>query len=261
MILTGAHRAYTRPTLRTIAVAALVANALLFLWDVFSSGPDGINVTHVIISLVVAGIAALRFRWAPALGALLALLLAGGLLGPAIGEVLFSLAHPSDFGMFSLLVVLLPLLLIALAAGVAATVQNYRGGARRAPRWLAPALIALAGLVAGAILVAAAPQPGTGVSPDALAGLQVVQVETFNKGEVHVKAAATVALRLENADPVAHAFAVDALNLNAPMPSGQSSLALFKADKPGTYTFYCSIPGHYDPVSGEGMVGKLIVEP
>src|SRR6266511_1248258 len=71
MVVTHTHQPYARPTLRTITVAALVVNALLFLFDTFSSGPDDINVTHVIISLVVAGIAALRFRWAPALGALL----------------------------------------------------------------------------------------------------------------------------------------------------------------------------------------------
>jgi len=45
------------------------------------------------------------------------------------------------------------------------------------------------------------------------------------------------------------------------MPGGKSALALFNADKPGTYTFYCSIPGHYNKPTGEGMTGKLIVQP
>src|SRR5215212_11563827 len=71
MILTRTHRLYTRPTLRTITVAALVFNALLFGFEVISSGPDDISVPHVIISLVFAGIVTLRFRWVPALGALL----------------------------------------------------------------------------------------------------------------------------------------------------------------------------------------------
>jgi hypothetical protein len=62
MVAIQSHRLYARPTLRAIAVAALVANALLFGFDVLSSGSDDINVTHVIISLVVAGIAAIRFR-------------------------------------------------------------------------------------------------------------------------------------------------------------------------------------------------------
>jgi plastocyanin len=42
------------------------------------------------------------------------------------------------------------------------------------------------------------------------------------------------------------------------MPSGQSSLALFRPTAPGTYTFYC-MP-HFDKTTGEGMRGTLIVE-
>src|SRR5215475_646313 len=74
MVATRTFSLSVRPTLRTITIAALVLNALLFGFDVFSSAPDEINVTHVIISLVVAGIAALRLRWLPALGALLCVL-------------------------------------------------------------------------------------------------------------------------------------------------------------------------------------------
>ncbi|MFL5803862.1 MAG: cupredoxin domain-containing protein, partial [Roseiflexaceae bacterium] len=39
--------------MRTIAVAALVINALTFLFDMFAVGPDEINVTHVIITTVL----------------------------------------------------------------------------------------------------------------------------------------------------------------------------------------------------------------
>jgi len=245
-----------------LTVAALVGiGAMLGYAQTVFGGFDPMMTGFALLFLVVAGVVAIGWRWAPALGALLSLLLAGGLLAPAIKEIAFSLTHPSDFATFSLLVVLLPLLFIGLASGIAATVQNYRGGARRAPRWLGSALIAIAAAIAGAVLVAAAPQPGTGVSPEALNGLQAVEIETFDNGTIHVKAAETVALRLENADPIAHAFAVDELGLDAPMRAGKSSLALFKPTKPGTYTFYCSIPGHYNKATGEGMTGKLIIEP
>ncbi len=43
------------------------------------------------------------------------------------------------------------------------------------------------------------------------------------------------------------------------MPPGETGVALFRADKPGTYTFYCA--PHYDKKTGEGMKGTLIVEP
>ncbi len=42
------------------------------------------------------------------------------------------------------------------------------------------------------------------------------------------------------------------------MPAGKQGVALFKPTTPGTYTFYCS--PHSDKTTGEGMVGKLIVE-
>ena len=41
------------------------------------------------------------------------------------------------------------------------------------------------------------------------------------------------------------------------MPSGKPALALFTPTTPGTYTFYCHIPGHREA----GMVGTLIVGP
>jgi hypothetical protein len=46
MVLSRPYRPFAQPTLRTIAVAALVVNALTFLFDIFAIGPNEINVTH-----------------------------------------------------------------------------------------------------------------------------------------------------------------------------------------------------------------------
>src|SRR4029453_11481663 len=76
--LTAPQPWYVRPTLRALTVAALVINALSFVPYLVSSSPtipDAISLTHIIPTLVVAGIVASRLRWVPALGALL-----GGLL-------------------------------------------------------------------------------------------------------------------------------------------------------------------------------------
>jgi len=62
MILTRTHRPYARPTLRKITVAALVINALSFVPDLFSDGPNGLILGHMIPTLVVAGIVATRLR-------------------------------------------------------------------------------------------------------------------------------------------------------------------------------------------------------
>jgi DNA-binding SARP family transcriptional activator len=66
-------------------------------------------------------------------------------------------------------------------------------------------------------------------------------------------------LRVRAGETVAHGFAIDELGVNAVMPAGAESLALFRPTTPGTYTVYC--PPHYDKASGQGMHGTLIVEP
>jgi hypothetical protein len=85
-------------------------------------------------------------------GALLGL----ALLTPASNEIFYILSRPSEAGLFSLVLALLPVLAVGTVAGLTATVQNYRrpAEARRTPRGLYPFLLVLAGLVAGAILLA-----------------------------------------------------------------------------------------------------------
>ena len=74
-ILTRAYRPYVRPTLRTITATAILLNGLLFVFDLFANGPNPINLSHIIPSLVFAAIVASRFRWTPALGALISAIL------------------------------------------------------------------------------------------------------------------------------------------------------------------------------------------
>ena len=66
----------------------------------------------------------------------------------------------------------------------------------------------------------------------------------------------TIPLNLVNDDFVPHSFTIDELNIDFHVhPRGEDYL-IFTAP-PGTYTFYCTIPGHQEA----GMVGQLIVEP
>jgi len=110
-------------------------------------------------------------------------------------------------------------------------------------------------------MVAAIPQTGSGVqiSPTVLAQLPPVTLDAFNGGKIRVKVGELTALRLENPGGAGHSFDVDELNLHVAMPSNSDSLALFTANAPGTYMFYCT--PHYDKASGKGMHGTLIVEP
>src|SRR5262249_24456926 len=79
--------------------------------------------------------------------------------------------------LFAINVVFLALAAVGMAAGIGATVQNYRCAVtdRRVPRWLAAGLTGVAGGVLGAVLVAAragaSAGPGTGGNSQALSAL------------------------------------------------------------------------------------------
>jgi plastocyanin len=265
MVATRTLGLYTRPTLRTITVAALIVNALLFGFDVFSSGSDEINVTHVIISLVVAGIVALRFRWAPAVGALFcALQLVEGYM--FLGSML---TEPDSAATFAFAAIFFAITIVGLVAGIGATVQNYRALRSRpfvdspAPAWSYPSLLAIAALVLGGILSTAIQPRGVlpSFSPEALVALPALTAkdDMFDRREITAKVGETVVLRLDNGDTTTHYLDIDEFNVHALIPPGKSNVALFKPTQAGTYTFYCH--PHADKAARAGMVGTLIVEP
>ncbi len=252
-------------TLRTITVAALGLNALVFVYDVFASGPNPLNLGHIIPPLVVAGIVASRFRWAPALGALFG----SFLLVEAYMFLTDMLTRPDSAGAFAFAATFVATAIVGLVAGVAATVQHYRAPRSRpfvdppAPPWAFPVVLVFAVLVLGGILSTAIQARSVlpGVSPEALAALPALTTRDyqFAPSKITAKVGETVTLRLDNADSSTHYLDIDEFNVHALMPAGKSNVAIFKPTRPGTYTFYCH--PHADKAAGTGMVGTLIVEP
>jgi plastocyanin len=118
----------------------------------------------------------------------------------------------------------------------------------------------MATFVLGASLVAAVPPAGgtAGLNPEALAALPGLTARNslFEQPTITARVGETVMLRLDNAATSIHYFDIDAFDVHVPMPSGESAVALFKPTAPGTYTFYCSVPGHRE----FGMQGTMIVE-
>jgi FtsP/CotA-like multicopper oxidase with cupredoxin domain len=265
MVVTHTHRSFARPTLRTITVVALVVNALFFVPDLFSSGPNGLNLGHMIPALVVAAIVASRFRWTPALGALFS----GLMLVDGSMFLTDLLTQPDTTATFGLAASFFASAVVGLIVGIAATVQHYRAPRSRsfvnppAPRWVYPALLALATLVLGGILTTAIQPHGlsTGFSPETLATLPVLTAKDhlFDQPEIKARVGETVALRLDNADTSTHYLDIDEFNVHTIIPAGESNVALFKPTQPGRYTFYCH--PHADKAARTGMVGTLIVEP
>jgi len=138
----------------------------LFLFLLFWLTGTAVVLPALIISVVfalIAGFVATGVRWVPVLGSLAALTVMVFLLRVPLGAS--ALRHPTaDVARFSELVLIYALAVIALVAGVAAVIQNYRRVEQRAPHWLAALLAGMSCLAAGmivvALLVAASPQSG-----------------------------------------------------------------------------------------------------
>jgi plastocyanin len=77
----------------------------------------------------------------------------------------------------------------------------------------------------------------------------------FDPDEITVEAGEDIAIVLSSDDTL-HDFTVDDLDAHVAVDAGDTGEGGLRADEPGTYTFYCSVPGHRD----EGMEGTLIVE-
>lgn len=91
----------------------------------------------------------------------------------------------------------------------------------------------------------------------------VVEVEMtteqweFGPPVLRVRQGDTVVLRIESLD-VVHGFGLPEFRVDQPTPPGRVTTIRFVADKPGTYTYFCTVfcgTGHPD------HRGTLIVEP
>ncbi len=249
------------------AVAALTA-VLGYLWAYLFEAPVIGALVGTMFGLAALSLLAILagWRWAPALGVLLTAVVGGLLVGANWEEYVRSVSNPRD-PLYLPLALLIPPMALATGLGIAATAQNYRLAAprRRAPRWLAPALATVGGLTAGYLLLGLLPRPlaALTVTPQTYSTLPGMETRefSFQPGELRVQAGQPVALRLLNHDRAPHSFDVDELDVHAPMTSGEPGLVVFTATRPGSYLFYCAVPGHADKASQRGMVGRLVVTP
>ncbi len=247
-------------TLQNTVIAGLIGNVLvnIVLQAFVVRGLIPPLTIIMVLTVGVAAVCVVRWRWAPLLAALWCVVA----FIPGWKPYIFNLTHPADTGKFVATVFGLCLYFVAFVGGMAATItRDQLASVDRAPSWLRGFMIGLATFALGASLVSAIePSSATaGVSSQELAQLPAVVAANarFQPAELHARAGETVALRLDNHDPEEHYFDIDELNVHVAMPSGTSALAVFRPTTPGTYTFYCQVPGHREA----GMVGTLIVEP
>lgn len=77
----------------------------------------------------------------------------------------------------------------------------------------------------------------------------------FEPDEIHAKAGEDLKIVL-NSEDILHDFVIDELDVHIAAEAKESQTGGVRADEPGMYTYYCSVPGH----RSAGMEGTLVVE-
>ncbi len=99
--------------------------------------------------------------------------------------------------------------------------------------------------------------PGGGVAPSPSPGAEEVTIVardfSFSPSELRVPAGGTVNLVLENQGGLPHDITIPALGFSLPAAPGATASAALSGTRPGTYEFFCSVPGHKEA----GMTGAL----
>lgn len=80
---------------------------------------------------------------------------------------------------------------------------------------------------------------------------------SFSPATITVRAGQQVKITFQNQGKVIHNLVIEGLGVSTrTIRPGQTDIIEFTAPAPGTYTFFCSVPGH----RAAGMLGHLIVE-
>ena len=80
----------------------------------------------------------------------------------------------------------------------------------------------------------------------------------YDTTSISAKVGDTLTITLENDGALEHSFVIDELNVKIEhVQPGQKGSATITLKQAGTYTFYCSVPGHRQA----GMTGTLTVTP
>lgn len=232
-----------RALLRLVAVAYLIALVVtaIVLDDLLAA---------VLAAVVLLGLALLRFRSGLFGVALLGVVfaepaiwtLSGAVSNILRGERFVAIIIPSALATLSLAGVL-------AAGAVVIRRRDPSAGEKWAPRIGSGAAILLVLFIAASFFVRREGQPvvqPTDISLEAENMAFSSEELVANTGEITV--------HLDNHDLWWHTFTIDELGVNLQVPMGANQQVTFNAP-PGTYRYYCAIPGHEDI----GMHGTLTV--
>ena len=245
-------------TLSKLSVTALLGSAL-------SSGglalliglPDNVPLLITTAALLLmAGLVAIGLRWTPLLGALLSGIFLTIMSGQP--EVIYHMTHPKegDFASFVLDTLLFAFLVVTLGATLSAIVQNYWQRERRAPRWLPAVLSGVAGMVIGAILIAAIAQPvaTTSTGPTTTGGEPAIHLDPGNFLQSSVIVPKGSKLLLVDDGPFLHILTNGSWQNGQPKPAKEpgapsvnnlqingTSVEIGPFSTAGAYHIYCTV--------------------
>jgi hypothetical protein len=228
----------------------------------------GVTVVAIAIiavaSLVIAGLLVTGVRWTPALGAVFG---AGVWIGGLSSQQysLYHLTHPQEGGPFIVSVLIYVLALVAIVAGIVATMQNYRSGARHTPRWISAFLGVMAGFVVGATVVSLLVTSGNTLAAQASTELGTVHMGIASFSQPTVTIAKGSMLKLVDDGGFMHIIANGTWNGTTPKSASElgapvvkdiqvngGSITIGPFNTAGTFSLYCTVH--------QGMTLKVIVQ-
>lgn len=239
-----------------LTIAALLGGAVSSGVLALAIGyPDNIALLIVTACQVLAaGLIVTRIHWMPPL----VVLLSGIFFYQVSNEpfVGYHLANPKAGGFFPFVldILIIACALVTLGASIGATVQNYRQGERKAPRWLASTLTGLAGMVIGAILIAAIGQTSAPTGTTYTNGVPTVHMSAVNFSQPSVIIPKGSKLLLIDDVTALHILSTGSWENGVPTPANEpgappvtnvqvngKSVEIGPFTTAGTYHIYCTV--------------------
>lgn len=229
------------PTRRAVATgAALTAVMVVTVMVVGGEIIPGLVVVFALFAGLAVGLLRSRARWLLVLAVVLPVLA----LVTSIPFIVSDLSHPESAGGF------VPQLLLSLAASFTALAAGAALGGRG--RLVRPAAVVFA--TCGLLGSSASAVATAGLTDDvAMEGDVVVVAEGVEFPARVTLRSGPVGLLLDNGDPIRHTFVIDGTDVDQEMP-GSTARRLVVDLEPGTYRYFCDVPGH------DGMEGSLVVD-
>src|SRR5260370_20567192 len=219
-----------------------------------------------VVSIVMAALVFTGVRWMPALAALYGV---GMWIGGPTSQPysLYHLTHPQEGGPFIASVLVYVLAIVTIVAGTVATMENYRGGERRAPGWTNPFLGMMAGFIIGATVVSLLVLPGnTSAAQSNQAtkpGTVHMGIASFTQQTITITKGST--LKLVDDGNFTHIIAIGSWDGSDPKPASElapqpmhkqhanaGTITIGPFNTAGTFSIYCTVH--------PGMMLKVIVQ-